>query len=129
MVTILFLLIVGLHVWHNYKIRKERLEKHDYRDIEKGPEILKYLAASAIVGVVSLLLFHSSWYFILLVALLTRCAFFDVGFNLATKRSWNYENPKGKSKWDKWELKTGIPFELRFSLYVLFYLLTVIYLR
>lgn len=128
MTAILFLIIVALHIYHNYTIRKNRLKVHDYRDISKGPEIVKYLIASAIVGVFALLVLKSSWYYIVLLSLFARCAFFDVGFNIAVGKRWNYENPKGKSWFDKQELKTKIPFELRFGIYVICFFLVARFL-
>jgi uncharacterized membrane protein len=128
MIAILFLIIVALHIYHNYTIRKNRLKVQDYRDIAKGPEILKYAAASLIVGLFGLFVMGNSWYYIMLIALFARCAFFDVGFNIATGKSWNYENPKGKSWLDRLELKTKIPFELRFAIYVVCFFLVARFL-
>lgn len=127
MIAAIYVVIVLLHVWHNYTIRKNRLSRKDYRDIKKLPEMAKYAAAVAVVSAVTVLWFGYSWYYNLLLAIFARCTFFDVPFNLATGKKYNYENIDGESWIDRLELKTGLKFEIRLIIYLLLFFFTAIF--
>lgn len=129
--ALLFILIVFLQLWENHNKRAIRLEQHRYVDIDKRPEMWVYVAACIPIGCISLFVFHEPWYYSIALALFTRLAWFNVPFNLLTRgwKEWDYENPKGTSWWDRVGKKSGIPYGIRFILYVILWVLAIIFLR
>lgn len=128
--ALLFLLIVFIQLWENHNKRAIRLKNNDYRDIDKRPEMWVYVLACISLGCFSLFLMHEPWYYSILLALLTRLAWFNVPFNLLTRgwSEWDYENPKGTSWWDKVGIKSGIPYGIRFTVCMTLWILTIIFL-
>lgn len=126
MIQLSFFLLVVLHALENALRRKRRLEKHDYRDIKKLPEVIFYSVASALIGLAGYQLYDFKVWYLVALAIVTRMLFFDPAFNIFSQRWIGYENPKkGNSLVDK--IEQVLPFWAREVIYLGIYIFLLVW--
>ena len=104
MIPIVYILLNIIHaLWHRYLIKRSRT-------IYSNQKTAEYFIASVLIAVV-LILFHYPVLPMIIFALLTRMAFFDILLNLFRGKSWLYDGEisKKKSIVDWIENKIGLP--------------------
>ena len=104
MIPIIYILLNVIHAWyHSYLIKKDEV-------IYSNQKTIEYSVASILTATV-LIFFHYPVLPMILFALLSRMAFFDILLNLLRGKSWLYEGEisKKKSIIDLVENKTGLP--------------------
>jgi len=121
MIQLSFFLLVVLHALENALRRKRRLKKHDYRDINKPPEVIFYSVASAGIGWLGYSVYNFQIWELVALSIVTRMLFFDPAFNIFSQRWIGYENPKkGNSLVDK--IEQVLPFWVREVIYLGLYI-------
>lgn len=124
MIPLTYIIINFIHAyWHSYLIKKNRL-------IQSGQKVIEYAGLSALTGAVLIFGFDCPAVPVILFALLTRLAFFDIFLNLLRGKNWLYEGQikKKKSFMDWIENQTGIPIIIFRLLYlVIFVVYLIIY--
>ena len=125
MIPLTYILLNIIHaLWHRYLIKRSRT-------IYSNQKTAEYFIASVLIAVV-LILFHYPVFHMILFALLTRMAFFDILLNLFRGKSWLYEGEisKKKSLVDWLENKLGLPVWFLRLFYIAGYITyLIIYLR
>ena len=104
MIPIIYILLNVIHAWyHSYLIKKDEV-------IYSTQKTIEYSVASILTATV-LIFFHYPVLPMILFALLSRMAFFDILLNLFRGKSWIYEGEisKKKSLTDWVENKIGLP--------------------
>lgn len=114
---ILYLLILTVaHAWY------------DSRQIKQGKHIYHGWESLAFTLLCILLLIWFPWYWIAIIAITTRAAFFDIALNLLRGKDWLY-NGVGGSLIDRIENRLGISmFWMRIACIGLHLIMTTIYL-
>lgn len=117
MIPIIYILLNVIHaIWHLHLIKKNETVYSNQKTIE-------YLVASILTATV-LIFFHYPVLPMILFALLSRMAFFDILLNLFRGKSWVYEGEisKKKSVIDWIENKVGLPIWFLRLLYIACYI-------
>jgi len=118
MIPIAYILLNVIHaLWHWYRIVKKNIT------IRSTQKTIEYSVASILAAVV-LILFHYPVLPMILFALLTRMAFFDILLNILRGKSWLYEGEiKKRKSWVDWfENQTGLPIWVLRILYIAVYI-------
>jgi len=125
MIPLAFILLNFLHaLWHKHLINQNYL-------IKSWRKIIEYTALSLLAGLTILILSGGQVVPLILFAVLTRLAWFDLFLNILRGKPLFYQGQisKKKSLTDWFEKQTGIPIAILMIFYIgLFVLYLIIYL-